>query len=260
MSHRNQTRGQLDAAQPLGLRVPTSQPRRQIDPWLQWIPIAALVVVLGSGACARGQVPETKPAIGGSDSTEAPRSDPASMTGQEFLDGLTRVQQMDYAGSKLNANIQEQTNSLNADLDSMGWGDYNYFNRPVVSPNVDNSPQEIWDQISLADHTAWKLAQDGHIDEAKRVASAIAEGQELDELIATFANGGAPVIAVGVGMDASPTITTGEYDGVQANGFGLTRFTKVDATTGDQVKVVVRLTRGTTPDSTRWVLVKILQP
>lgn len=227
--------------------------------------IAATVIVVGSGAwyawgyfSAKGSMAAVDAAMTSVQTTPTPQAvdaDPAQMTPDTFMQNLTRVEQMDYAGTKLNQNVEAQTVALNRELERMGWGDYNYFNRPVVEPVVTNTPQEIWDQITLAEYTAWKTAQAGDLNEAKKLASAIAEGKEYDELVALFANGGGPVLPVGVGMDAKPVITTGSYGGHEANGLGLTEFRKIKAITGDEVNVVVRFTEGTSPDSKRWVLV-----
>lgn len=182
--------------------------------------------------------------------------DPATMSADAFKYNLTRVQQMDYAGSKLNANIENQTKALNNELNKMGWQDYNYFNRPVVKPSLTNSPQEIWDQETLAAYTVWKTAQDGNATEARKLATAVAEEQEYNDITNTLANGGSAVLEVGAASDASPVITTGEYDGVKANGAGVIKFTKTNVFDGDQVKVIFRYTSGNNADSGRWVLVK----
>jgi hypothetical protein len=117
--------------------------------------------------------------------------------------------------------------------------------------------------ITLGSFQTWKIAQDGNLDEAKKVAAGVAEDQEYQDLIDTFANGGTANIPLGVAHDETvkPRITSGEYGGVQATGLGLIEFTKQamlskDQTHPDYVNVVVRLEQGTAPGSMRWVLVK----
>lgn len=199
--------------------------------------------------------PNTPVASGETVPGQTNEQDPSAMSVAEFT-ALTRAQQLDYVGPKLNANTQTTTDQLNGALDSMGWGKYNYFNRPVVQPDVNNTPQQIWDQITLGSFQAWKTAQDGNLTEADKLAEGVAEDQEYSDLTATFQNGGSANIPLGVAWDAQPRITSGEYDGVEANGLGLVEFNKTDMISMDKVKVIARFEQGTQANSGRWVLVK----
>lgn len=224
----------------------------------------ALAISVGAGIVhyknTKDAIEDSPLNIGGGDKVAtAPvvpgETDPSKMSADTF-NMLTRVQQMDYAGPKLNANLDSQASALNDELNRLGWKDYNFFNRSVVKPSVTNTPQEIWDQQTLGAFTAWKTAQGGDMAEAKKLATGIAEGGEYDDLVSLFANGGGAVIETGAASDALPVITSGEYSGVKANGAGLIEFTKTNMMDGDQVRVIMRFTSGNNPDSARWVLVK----
>lgn len=198
----------------------------------------------------------------GSERSTSLTIDPATVDSDVFIEQLTRTQEMDYAGPKLNASIEQDTILVNQLLDESGWSDYNYFNRPVVPPSLDNTPQQIWDQITLGYAHVRNLAIEGDVEEARKLATAVAEGQEYDELVATFADGGANNLEIGVGHDdnALPVISSGSYSGVPSNGLGLIEFTKeaLATTDFDQVRVVARFTKGSKEDSGRWVLVKTM--
>jgi hypothetical protein len=172
----------------------------------------------------------------------------------------TRVEQMDYAGTKLNESMDDDAELVRKELSDAGWGDYNYLNRELVKPAIDNSPQQIWDQITVAYAHVRDLAQKGNMEEAVKEATAVAEGDELSDLIGTLANGGANYNEIGVGHKdgQEPVTTTGSYEGVESNGLGLTEFNVEAAATQEykSFRAVVRLTKGNDDNSMRWVLVK----
>jgi hypothetical protein len=199
----------------------------------------------------------------GADLATSTKPSPRDVSAEVFSNtgNYSRVEQMDYAGRALNDSYLEDVEDLKDALVENKWGEGHFLDgRLFVQPSVDNTPQEIWDQISTAEFKTWKLAQEGDIEEATKLATAVAEGAEFADLVATFANGGAAVLAVGIGHSdgARPVITSGEYEGMESNGFGLTEFTMEPLATNkyDPVRVVVRFTKGTDPRSGRWVLVK----
>lgn len=245
--------------------VPGSAPasRSRVPLIIAVIAVAGVAVAVGTYF---GVKSSTDDAIAGllteTSAPEAPGYDPATVDADTFENTLSRVQQMDYAGPKLNASMDEDTKLVVIQLEEAGWGDYNYFNRPVVEPSFDNTPQEIWDQITTGYAHVRNLAQLGEIEEATKLATAVAEGQEYDELVASLADGGDNKIEVGIGHDDGlyPATTTGTYSDIKSNGLGLISFKKESLATSkfDQVRVIARLTQGENPDSTRWVVVKTL--
>ncbi len=191
-------------------------------------------------------------------------ADPAEMSIEQF-ESLSRVQQMDYAGKKLNRSMQADGELVIQKLEEAGWGDYNYFNRELVAPSFNNTPQQIWDQFTAGAAHVNELADSGNpsdINEAKKLATAIAEGNVYDTIVSRFADGGDNKLEVGIGHDDDllPATTTGTYSGVESNGLGLISFKKesLAQSTYEQVRIVARLTKGTDDNSMRWVIVKVV--
>lgn len=259
--------------QPTGYPMPPQVDRQADRKKSKWL-IPTSIIAAGAAAVAgvgiylassseSGPRTETTSANGmnpGHEGIDTVSADPSTMSSEAFMNSLTRVQQMDYAGVKLNESMQEGADLVRKDLEASGWGDYNLFDRPLVAPAADNTPQQIWDQITASFQYVRHLAQNGEIEEAKKLAAAVAEGTEYDELVGSLANGGGTYNEVGIGHSDSqkPVITDGSYEGVESNGLGLTEFT-VEPTATKNYKtfnVVVRLTKGNDDDSQRWVLVK----
>lgn len=234
-------------------------------------------LLIGGGATVAALL-TTGALIFGGDSKEGPRSEtmtsqgtegidtlpdnPADMTTAQF-EGLTRVEQMDYAGTILNASMDEDLQAEKEVLERLGWGDYNYLEgRDFVQPSLDNTPQQIWDQITLGYRHVYELARDGDMQEAQKIALGVAEGKELNDLLDTLQDGGGEYSVIGVGHSrgAKPVIKKGEYQGVHANGLGLIEFSKESMMGSNSVvRVVARFTQGNDPDSGRWVLVKTVK-
>lgn len=173
----------------------------------------------------------------------------------------TRVDELDYAGPKLNSNTKETLARMNKALADMGWGDYGYFERSIAKPSPDNTAQQIWDQVALGSYQAWETAQSdtpGALYEAERLAKGVAGGREYNDLKETFANGGTAVIPIGLVPDnaESPVFNTGQYKEIKNSGYGIKIFTKVNPVAAEAVRVIVRLEKGRTEDSFRWILVK----
>lgn len=174
---------------------------------------------------------------------------------------LSRVQELDYAGPILNSDTSSTLARMNTSLAEMGWGEYGYFERPIVEPSVDNTAQQIWDQIALGEFQAWEAAQSGTpeaMSEAMQLAKGVVDGREYTDLVETFANGGTAVIPVGLVPDdaESPVFTTGKYKDIENSGYGIKIFSKVNPIAGEGVRVTARLESGTVDNSMRWVLVK----
>lgn len=230
--------------------------------------VGSVVIAGGSWLALRGDNEEIKQLgtpLGGSSAPETPGSvelSASQATNDQFRDPslFTRTEQMDYAGTILNNSTKEDLESLNQTLEEFGWADYNYMNRPIAPVSPDNTPQEIWDQIAIATHKAWQMAAEGNVEEALKITAAIAEGQEYNDTVALFNNGGTPDMNVGAAIEIpnTPTIKTGQYNEVDAQGYGLSKFTKVSVFDGDTVNVIARYTQGSTPESARWVIVKTL--
>lgn len=177
----------------------------------------------------------------------------------------SRVEQMDYAGTTLNQSVEADTQLVLDELKRSGWDDYDYFNRPIAEPSINNTPQEIWDQITLGYAHVRALASSGEIEdinEAKKIATAVAEEKEYSDLVETLATGGDNFSEVGLAYSsgALPVKASGSYSGVEANGAPIISFTKEALTKNsvDRVQVIARLTQGTDESSARWVVVKTL--
>jgi hypothetical protein len=98
----------------------------------------------------------------------------------------TRIKELDYAGPILNSNVEATTRELNDALDQMGYSGFNYFNRPIVAPSSTNTPQEIWDQITLGSFQSWNIAQGGDIEEAKRVVAYFTQRSDNSQVVADY--------------------------------------------------------------------------
>ncbi|WP_156045887.1 MULTISPECIES: hypothetical protein [Actinomycetes] len=196
----------------------------------------------------------------------AQSSDPSEVSAEVFADStnFTRAQQMDYAGPELNSSVARDTQLVLDELKSSGWDDYNFFNRQIVVPNRNNSPQQIWDQITLGYSHVRNLSLTD-IQEAKKIATAVAEGDAYNSLIDTLQNNDRVYTEVGLAYDegASPMTENGQYFSIQANGTPIVAFNKktlaIESDKRTTVRVVARFVEGNQPNSQRWVLAGVFE-
>lgn len=286
-------------ASPSQSNIP-QQARREIIPSTDespsWIKrgIAAVVAAgaVGAGAYGigylktKGEVDALKDASGGNTTTSAPsipgdvrtekypsRLPITDVTGDQFVGvdtmypyTYTRQEQLDYAGVELNTNMQAtaarmRERAMGTQNTTFFAGDTDTSARTVVKPSLDNSPQQIWDQITVGTFQAWEAAQNGNIDEAKKLAAVVAdpEDREYTDQLKTFTNANALSIAPdGVAWNEQPVIANGEYEGIQATPTAPLIEFNVNIggnDTGNRIKAVLRFEQGSNPDANRWVLV-----
>ena len=176
----------------------------------------------------------------------------------------TRQEQLDYAGSKLNANAQATAERMRDRIGrqySNFTGDDGQTTRMVVKPSLDNTPQQIWDQFTVGAFQAWEEAQSGNIEEAKKLAAAATdpENREYQDELKTFTNGDMRLVDnEGVAWNEKPVIASGDYEGVTATPNAPLIEFNVNIggnDTGNRIKAVLRFEQGSSPDANRWVLV-----
>lgn len=193
----------------------------------------------------------------------------ADVTGDQFVGADTmypyaysRQEQLDYAGTKLNTNMQATAERMR---DRIGrqysdfTGDDGKTTRTIVKPSLDNTPQQIWDGIKVGTFQAWETAQSGDVEEAKKLAAVVAdpEYREYSDQVKLFSDP-RPDATDGVAWNEKPVIASGEYEGITATPTApLIEFTvNIGGNdTGNRIKAVLRFEQGSTPDANRWVLV-----
>lgn len=186
-----------------------------------------------------------------------PVKQPSEMTPAEFS-ALRLESKLDYVGPILNSDTEATTARLNAALDELGYGGYNYFNRPVVQPSLSNNTQEIWDQFTLASFQAWERSTQGTlgVDDAYKMSEAIARGQKNTDLTDTFGDA-IPAIPLSVGREDTreQLPKTGEYEMFDS----VISFTKQEIITQnpnipEYTKVIMGFKGGSLENSSRWIL------
>ena len=174
----------------------------------------------------------------------------------------TRQEQLDYAGSKLNANAQATAERMRDRIGrqySNFTGDDGQTTRTVVKPSLDNTPQQIWDQITVGTFQAWETAQNGNAEEAKKLAAVVAdpEYREYTDQVKLFSDS-RPDATDGVAWNEQPVIASGSYEGITATSTApLIEFNVNNGSndSGNRIKAVLRFEQGSTSDANRWVLV-----
>ncbi|MGW8813071.1 DUF4190 domain-containing protein [Gordonia terrae] len=193
----------------------------------------------------------------------AREQNPSDMSVDQFS-SLNRTQQIDYAGTKLNESTEADTALVLAQLTRTGWDDYNYFNRPIVDPGVANSPQEIWDQVTLGYAHIRNLASSGGpaVNEARKLAYGVAEGGAYTNLTDDLGTDGnySEVAVAYTDQRTQPVKSSGEYYGVPSNGDPITSFVIEYLATPEflQTRVVLRFVLGTEADANRWIVAKTI--
>lgn len=182
----------------------------------------------------------------------------------EYPYDYTRAEQLDYAGVELNTDMQSTAERMR---DQIGrqypifTGEDGVTTRTLAKPSLDNTPQQIWDQITVGTFQAWEAAQGGNMNIAKKLAAGVAdpERREYTDQLETFSNTDAlSVIPEGVAWNEQPVITQGEYEDISASqNTPLIEFNvNIGGNgSGNRIKAVLRFEQGTQPDSARWVLV-----
>ncbi|HUO61882.1 MAG TPA: hypothetical protein VMT96_00315 [Candidatus Bathyarchaeia archaeon] len=214
---------------------------------------ATLIAIGGAALTSAACSNESASAHNNSGSVVASEATPSpdKMSADEFMQ-LSRAQQLDYAAPILNSNMANYVEQFKVQV-----GHTDAFSGPLVQPSVNNTPQQIWDQVVVGAYQAWKIADQGNMNEAKKVATGVAEGQAYDLIVNTFQDGGAFLNYQGATWAAQPVIQTGSYEGVDAKGYGLIEFKVRHATDTDKVSdVVFQLEKGSGNNSYRWVFEK----
>ena len=267
-------------------------PEKKKNPWVKRGVAAvagAVAVSLGAGIV---HYKNTKDAIensplnvgGGDRSTSAPvvpgdvrtekypsRLPIADVTGDQFVGKDTmypyvynRQEQLDYAGTKLNTDMQATVQRMRSRI-----GEHSTFFteddgetvRTVVKPALDNTPQQIWDQVTVGSFQTWEQAQNGNVEEAKKLAAVAndPEYREYQDEIKTFSiTDAAAVNNNGIAWNEKPVIASGDYEGITATPSAPLIEFNVNIggnDTGNRIKAVLRFEQGSEPDSNRWVLV-----
>lgn len=195
----------------------------------------------------------------------------ADVTGDQFVGKDTmypytysRQEQLDYAGTKLNTNMQATAERMRDRIGrqySIFTGDDGQTTRAMAMPSLDNTPQQIWDQITVGSFQAWEAAQNGNIDEAKKLAAAVddPEHREYTDEIKGFSNANAiRTNSEGVAWNEKPVIASGDYEGITATPTAPLIEFNVNIggnDAGNRIKAVLRFEQGSTSDANRWVLV-----
>lgn len=269
----------------------SDSPKPPGNPWIKWVVIAVAVIVVGSGAwyafgyfAAKGTIDAINDTVSGDRSTSVPvvpgdvrterypsRLSIADVTGDQFvgLDTMypysyTRQEQLDYAGTKLNTDMQATAERMR---DRIG-AHTTFFTeddgktvRTVVKPALDNTPQQIWDQVTVGSFQVWEEAQNGNIEEAKKLAAVANDPahREYQDEISTFSiTDAAAVNNNGVAWNEKPVITSGEYEGISATPTSPLIEFNVNIggnDSGNRIKAVLRFEQGSSSDANRWVLV-----
>jgi hypothetical protein len=192
----------------------------------------------------------------------------ASASGDQFANRdpsypfqYSRQEQLDYAATKLNDDAQAAADRARVILGNSSnlTEDDGTTTRKIAKPDLANTPQQILDQFAVGTFQAWEAAHNGNVDEAKKLAVATADLQysEYQDQVDAFSEN-TPTLAEGVAWGDKPLISSGGYDGVSATAENpVITFNKTSASnTNDRVRLIFRFEKGTTEDSSRWVLVK----
>ncbi|MFZ1360806.1 MAG: hypothetical protein WAS27_02155 [Candidatus Saccharimonadales bacterium] len=190
-------------------------------------------------------------------------TNPANMSLAQFEE-LSRTEQIDYAGSILNASVKSDTQLVLEQLDLTGWSDYNYFNREVVQPSLSNTPQQILDQLACGFAHVRDVANSDDpngLNEAKKLAHGVAEGAMYDALLENLGTGdNLTYTEVSNASDENirPLKTNGSYYDIEANGYPIFSFEKEALGTREykRTRVVVRFIEGTDDSASRWVIAR----
>lgn len=222
--------------------------------------IAAIASATVLGSCSN-EGGGSHAGVGDSDrATEAvpgDNSNVAKMSAAEF-NQLSRVEKLNYAAPILNTNMEQTANQFRTALHASGGS--NVFERPVAPANVNDTPQQIWDHITLGAYQAWKTAQGGNMEQAKKLASVVAEGNEYNKLVNGLSN---PEVLDDEGSAGNglPLINNGTYGSTDARDYpgGITEFMERSAVDSSKAaRVVVAFEKGTAVNSNRWVLVELM--
>lgn len=260
-------------------------------PWVKWLVIVVSAILVGSGAwyafgyfAAKGVVDAVTNAHGGDRSTSGfpeprdmrtekypSRLPIADATGDQFVGNdtmypykYTRQEQLDYAGAVLNADMQATAKRMRDRVGSQ----YSIFTsedgkttRRVAMPSLENTPQEIWDETTIGIFQAWEAAQNGNVNEAKKLAAVVAdpEHREYSDQVKAFTNPNFfSLCPEGVAWNEQPIIANGSYEGITATAMAPLVEFNVNIggnDSGNRVKAVLRFEQGSNRGANRWVLV-----
>lgn len=269
--------------------------------WVKWLVIAVAVVLVGCGAwyawgyfATKGSIEAAKDQLAGGTNPAAtapvvpgetgdleqrdvriekyPSKLPIEdVTGDQFvgLDTMypytySRTEQLDYAGVKLNNDAQAAAERMRDRIGrqySNFTGEDGKTTRTIAKPSLDNTPRQIWDQITVGSFQSWEAAQGGNIDEAKKFAAVVNDPEHreyLDEVKGFSINDVTAANSEGVAWNEKPIIASGSYEGITASPSAPLIEFNVNIggnDSGNRIKAVLRFEQGSKPESNRWVLV-----